>query len=425
MVVTQRSHIILLLSIIGLLLTINTAFASDSKNELRLEELINYGLKNNYEISAAEARASAASFRIPQSQSLSDPMIMLGYQNEGFEKYTYGEEPGAQWMYSISQTIPFPTKLALKGKASKKEYEGSQIYVQSVRLKVIARLKESYYTLFLNYKNIDLIDELLGLFSKIEESAISRYSSGMISQQDVLMVQIEKYMLLEKKSMEENKITSNKSMINNLIGSTGKFQIGRPVETSPIIWNKTLDEVIAIAMINSPEVKIKQKDIEVLEYKVKIAEKEYYPDITLGANYYQRGGNLMDMWSLTTTINIPIYSGKKQKQSVLEAKAMLNEARQESLNTKSMITAAIKENVSMISTANKLIDLYKQGLLSKSRQDIESAILSYSSGKIDTILLITRLKSLINIEESYWQQLMEKQKAISRLEEVIGYEDIK
>ena len=42
-------------------------------------------------------------------------MFMFGYQNEGHDRYTYGEMQGAQWMFSASQMFPFPGKLPLKG----------------------------------------------------------------------------------------------------------------------------------------------------------------------------------------------------------------------------------------------------------------------------------------------------------------------
>ena len=56
--------------------------------ELRLEDLVTVALKNNPDISVAEARAESARQRISREGSLMDPMLSVGYQNEGFEKYT-------------------------------------------------------------------------------------------------------------------------------------------------------------------------------------------------------------------------------------------------------------------------------------------------------------------------------------------------
>ena len=55
-------------------------------------------------------------------------------------------------------------------------------------------------------------------FSRIEDAALARYSSGMGSQQEVLMAQTEKYMLLEKEEMLKQKIQSSEAMLNATLG---------------------------------------------------------------------------------------------------------------------------------------------------------------------------------------------------------------
>jgi hypothetical protein len=64
-----------------------------------------------------EARESVSKFKIPQAESLPDPMFMFGYLNDGVrDLYTFDEEMAAdsQWMFSVSQMFPYPGKLSLK-----------------------------------------------------------------------------------------------------------------------------------------------------------------------------------------------------------------------------------------------------------------------------------------------------------------------
>lgn len=69
--------------------------ASPVQGDPVLAGLIDEALKNNPDIKASQARIEAVRLRIPQAGSLPDPMVMVGYQNEGFDHYTYGEELGA------------------------------------------------------------------------------------------------------------------------------------------------------------------------------------------------------------------------------------------------------------------------------------------------------------------------------------------
>jgi cobalt-zinc-cadmium efflux system outer membrane protein len=76
--------------------------ASPVYSDPLLGGLIDEALKNSPEIQASQARIEAARLRIPQSGSLPDPMFMFGYQNETFDRYTYGEMQGSQWMFSAT-----------------------------------------------------------------------------------------------------------------------------------------------------------------------------------------------------------------------------------------------------------------------------------------------------------------------------------
>jgi len=391
------------------------AFAED----LKLQELIDEALKKNPELLAFESMVTASAYRVPQAKSLPDPMFMFGYQNEGWRRYTYGDMPDAQWMFSASQMIPFPGKLSLKGEMSERESESLRASYESAKLKTILRVKELYYDLFLMYKQIDLLLDKTMLLKHVEDAAVARYSAGMGSEQEVLMAQTEKYMLLEKEEMLKQKKQSLEAMLNTTTGRDVSAPLGRPDDLPFGACNYSMDMMIKTAMENSPEIKFRDKMIAAAEAKVRIMQKEYIPDFTLNASYFNRGGQEFDdMWSLTTTINIPIYYKTKQKQAVLEAESSLTGARHELEGTKLMISSSIRDNYSMMKSAERLMELYKNGLIPKTYQDFELSLAGYKTGKVEAITVITRLKSLLDYEFLYWGQVAEREKAIARLEAV-------
>jgi len=80
-----------------------------------------------------------------------------------------------------------------------------------------------------------------------------------------------------------------------------------------------------------------------------------------------------------------------------------------------MTASLIRDNYSMLRSSEKLMDIYKNGLIPKTYQDIELALSGYATGKVEAITVISRLKSLINFEFLYWGQFAEREKAIARL----------
>ena len=398
------------------LFLINSASAED----LKLQELIDEALKNSPEIQMYDARTAASRFRIPQAKSLPDPMFMFGYQNEGFRRYTYGEMPDAQWMFSASQMFPYPGKLGLKGEMAAKEADGAGATYESAKRRIVAKVKEQYFDLFLAYKGIDFLEDMKALFMRVEDAATVRYSSGMGMQQEVLMAQTEKYMLLEREEMFRQKQRSAAAMLNATVGRDSGASLGRPAETGATRFGLTSDELVSPAIDASPEISVKKSMIGAAEAKVRMAEKEYYPDMTLNASYFARGKQFDDMWSLTTTINIPLYYRTKQRQAVREAEALLIEARNDLEAAKLMIASAIRDNMSMVTVSERLMDLYRNGLIPKTYQDFESALAGYTTGRIEAITVITRLKNIIEFELLYWTQFTEREKAIARIGAISG-----
>jgi len=388
---------------------------SAAAQDLKLFDLIDEALKSNPDIRASQAKIEAAKHRIPQSKSLPDPLLSFGYQNEGFNRYTYGEEQGSQWMFSASQQFLFPGKRALKGDMAERDSQSLEAMHELLKLKTAARVKELYYDLFLSHKNIDLLKDKRDLFVRTEDLTLARYAAGKAMQQEVLMAQTEKYMLLEKEEMLNQKIRSQEAMLRATIGREKGPPLGRPIEPAYAPFTINLDDALQMADQRSPEIKSRKRMVEAAETKILMAQKEYYPDFNITAGYFNRSGDFKDMWNAQATVNIPLYYKTKQEPAVLEAKASLAQVKQELEAVKLMISAAIQDNFSMIRSSEKLMDLYKNGLIPKNSQDVELALSGYATGRTEAIVVITRLKTLLDYEILYWSQFVEREKAIARL----------
>jgi outer membrane protein TolC len=322
---------------------------------------------------------------------------------------------GSQWMFSASQQFLFPGKRALKGEMAARDAESMEAMHELLKLKTIARVKELYYDLFLAYKNIDLIKDKHDLFIRIEDITLARYATGKAMQQDVLMAQTEKYMLLEKEEMLKQKVQSLEAMLKAAIGREKSPPLDRPSEPVYQPFPMEIDEAVDLALKHSPEIKSRSKMIEAADTKLLMAQKEYLPDFALSGSYFNRSGDFKDMWSATATINIPLYFYSKQRPAALEAKANVRQAKQELEAVKLMIAAALRDNYSMLRSAEKLMNIYKNGLIPKNTQDFEQSLTGYSTGKTEAINVISRLKTLLDYEAQYWSQFVEREKAIARL----------
>lgn len=393
--------------------------------ELQLQALIKEALQASPEIQAARAKAVASGFRVPQSMSLPDPMVMVGYQNEGTSRFTFNESADSQYLISVSQLFFFPGKRALKGEAAALEAESLVASAKATQLRTIATIKEIYYDLFLAHQSLDLLREKGLLLSQIEEAALARYAAGRGMQQEVLMAQTEKYMLIEREEMLRQNIQTLEAMLNSTVGREQTALLDRPTTPVFVPYVKALPELIAAAYDNSPEIKAREKMVASSNAKVRVAEREYYPDIAVTGNYGLKGSAFdnQDMWSLTTTVNVPLYYTTKQRPAIQEADASLKEAKHELQALRLRLSSVIRENHAMLQTSERLMQLFRQGLTPKIQQDFQSALASYATGKADALSVISRIKTIADLEISYWGQMVAREKAMARLDVLTGSVD--
>ena len=236
------------LTVWTVLLILGLAVPSAQADELVLRDLVEEAVKNNRDIRAAERRVEAYRQKIPQAGSLPDPMVGVGYQNDTLNNYTYGESPDSKWMFEASQMFPFAGKRGLKQEMARADAESQQAMLEGLRGRVAARVTELYHDLYLAYKSLDILEERKSLYAVVEEAALARYSSGMGTQQEVLMAQTEKYMIVEREEMLRQKRESLEGMINLTAGRDVRSALARPAAPVETPFDASLDELIRTAL---------------------------------------------------------------------------------------------------------------------------------------------------------------------------------
>ncbi len=397
----------------------NTPVAQKQK-ELMLDELTGEALRNNPGLRAFQHKVEASRFRIPQEKGLPDPMFMAGYQNEGWNRFTLGEMEGAQLMFSASQTFPYPGKLGLKGEIAAQDSKSLEQACEGLKLQTVRKVKDLYYGLLLDYKELDIIASRRALFDRMEDAALARYSAGLAPQEDVLLAQTEKYRLLERQQQINQKIQSGDAALNAALGRDVATPLGRPMETAFELKTENAGDLTGVPLESSPAIKAKKRLVEAADANLRLAKKQYYPDFTVTGSVAKRGGEFEDMWALTGAVNVPLYYRTKQRQGVYEAQSLRSDAEREVDAARYELASDIKGYYVAAKTADKLMELYRKGLIPKTYQDFEAALAGYSTGKVTALTAIDRLKSLLDLEFLYWEQFAAKQKAIAAIEAITG-----
>jgi len=386
-----------------------------------LNDLVTKALEQNPEIKAMQRSFDMMRARVPQAKALPEPMLSYGYAgNAPLPPFDIQKgDPASARTPSFTQELPFPGKLAIKGKMANVAAEAEWWNYEQVRLNVVAEVKDAYYDLYYIHKAIETITknkELLEKFAKIAEAS---YSVGKGIQQDVLKAQVEVSKLVEQLTVLEQREQTAEARLNSLLFRELETPVGKPEEIKPRDFTYNLTDLREMALTNYPLLKAQRRRIDREQYGVELAQKDFYPDFNVGFTYFNRPG-LPEMYAVNVGVKIPLYFWQKQRPAVAEAAASTATEKQRLENTSTLLFFRIKDRYLAATTAQRLVKLYGTTIIPQSSLSLESAISGYEVGKVDFLTLLDNLVTLLNYELSYYEQLSNQEKAIAALEPFVG-----
>lgn len=397
------------------------AWGQPQPNRERLDDLIQQALGQNPEIVAAQKRYEAAHQRPTQESTLPDPMVSLGWNSSGnpLPGAGIGREPTANAGLMLSQPLPFPGKLKLRGAVAGKEAEADFQQYQAVQLGILARVKQAYYRLHYTYAAEDVLLHNRDLLEKLLRVTEGRYSVGKAAQQDVFKAQTQISIVETRLVRLRQERNTREAELNSLLNRAPGTPVGRPGDVAAAPIPATLEQLYASARENSPMLRRDQKMIERTELAVNLARKEYYPDFALNAGYYYMG-SMPPMYMFRADVNIPLYFWRKQRAGVAEQAANLSGARRTYEAAEQALAFRIKDDYLMAAASQKLMDLYSKTVVPQASLALESSLATYETGTVDFLSVLSNFGMVLDYELNYYEEQLNYLLALSRLEEMTG-----
>lgn len=412
-----------------MLLTLAPAMAWSQDVNAPAEELatlVDNAVANNPELKSSQYRWQMFKNRVIQAGSLDDPMLMLKLQNGMVsDPLNFHKDPMTQKVIGISQQLPFWGKRGLKAEMAAKEAESYRWQVEERKLELVKMVKETYYQIYFIDKSLEIIDKNIRILDDFITLAETKYSVAQGAQQDVFKSQVERSKMLDMKISLEQERKSMAAALNSLLFRPTDTAVGRipDFELKPVpLSAKDLRET---AFENRPLVKSLKAQIEKGEAGHKLARKEFYPDFNVSFEYMQRepamGGDGADMYSLGVTFNLPVHQARRHAM-VAESNAEVSMATDELNGLRNTIDSSISDLLAKLEKRDKLVNLYKTGIILQAEQSLESATIGYQVNKVDFLSLLDSRVTLFNYERQLYESQAEYMIKLAQLEATIGME---
>lgn len=409
-----------------------------AQQQVSLQEAIKQALQNKAEAKKAALQIKKAEYKIAEARAGAlpqvsatagltyNPIIQESLLEFGGQRIRaqLGQPWSSQAVVSLNQAI-FDQRVFTGLKAAKSTREFYVLNAQLSNEQIIENVATAYYQVFVQEENLKTLNVSYTNTEKVRNVIKSLVDNGLAKGID-----------LDRTNVQLTNISANRQQLVNAVElskNSLKFYMGVPIETDIELEEKTIEpkpELIAgnVDLDTRTEVKVLQKNRELLQYNKKATEAYLYPTVGLQANYgwagqgskfpLTNGINNGVLWSdysaIGLNINIPIFTGGATKSKIQQAEIDILDIDQDIQNTQLSLSLDYKNSVTNIENALINIESMKNNvtLAEKVQKDIQA---NYQYGLATLTEVLDSENALTNAKQNYTTALLDYKQAEIKL----------
>lgn len=375
---------------LGLLFCSTMIFAQETRI-LTLSEAISYALENKADAKKALLDIRKGDAQIAEIKSRAYPNISFNsnttYNPLLQESVLPGEIfglPGEQVKVAFGQKWVSSNNLQLTQvlfnqsvftglKAAKSTKEFYIINAELTREQIIERVANAYYDVYKREQMLNNAESNLKITEETRKIIKGLYDAGLARKIDY-----------DRTSVAKNNLTATQQQLVNAVQLSEnalKFMIGMPMNQEIKLPEGTFDPTIlpdndTSDFENRTELKLVNKQLELLDWQKKATEAEYYPTVSLAANYgYLGQGEKFPLWngsrngvfwsdiaSIGLQINVPIFNGFATKSRIELNQIDIEKTQADAAEIKLGLDLAHKNAVTLLNNNMVSINIQRENL---------------------------------------------------------------
>ncbi len=383
---------------------------------LPLDAVLTYAQEHNPTIRAARSRTVAAQHVPAQASAYDDPVVMWDNWNTP-ENLRLNE--ASNNIFRLSQKIPFPGKLRLKGEIAAKEAAQREAELRAAAIDTVAQVKKAYYDLWLIYQNLQIYNRDKKLVAQFAEIAERKYAVGQVSQPDVLRAQVELTHLINRVTTATLNLSKAHAQLNALLSRPSEAPLGLPHDPPPPVIAYSLEDLAKQTLAHRPDLVSQVSTVERENLALALARKAYYPDFEVSVsrfvNFDQRDG-----FGLTVSASIPLAFKHKYDAGVEEAVANHETAQSDLRRLQDRALFEVKQALVEAQVALEQRNLFLYTHIPQAEQTLAASQIGYQTGKIDFLSLIDSVRVVEQVHLEHLMAAANFEKAWADLERAVG-----
>jgi outer membrane protein, heavy metal efflux system len=392
------------------------ARAQDGKETLgaTVEGLLAVSRQLSPSLRAAALDTAAAAAKAEGADALDDPILSDSYQ--------YYRNPNTFSGQSVMLTQSFPLwgKRSLRRAAALADTAAARSREQSTQDESDERIKVAFATYYALTRQIAVSRQIVGVARRMQAAASARYGQGGGSQTDLIQAQSEETTAKIETARLEGERDAVRARINTLIARPPDAPLAEPLRLpARTTADPALGTLLDRARAGNPALAAGSAEIEAAQSRRTLADKAWYPDLTIGAGPLIQTNRQPVGVAATIGINIPVPWGREASQQ-REAAAQLGASQQRYDAAWLDIQGALAEAVARLQAARRTEALLRREALPQARAAIQSLLAAYGQGKGDLAGPIAAEHRSHDVELMLLKADLDQQVELAAIERLIG-----
>jgi outer membrane protein, heavy metal efflux system len=406
--------------------SISTAGAQErgvDARALRLGELYDEARRESPRAEASRALVRAAEARVASARRPPDPQLQFGFMN-----YTL---PGLRPMdvlgmtqLQLMQMVPLAGKLRLSGRVASSQASAQSERARDVEWELRSQVAMAFYDLYETDQRLAVARETLRLLQDTRRTAEVMYRVGEGRQTDVLRAQVEIARMVEDTVRMTTMRTGMAARLAALLDRPTRVSLPSPALPAFPDSVPSIDSLVSVAETGRPMVRAGEREVEAADAQATLARREIWPDLTVGLQYGQQGGEMGTerMGSLMIGASVPIFARSRQLRMREETAAMRQMAVAELAAMRADTRARVAEAYANLTRARNLAALYRTTVIPQTEATAASSLAAYRVGGVDFMTLLENRMTVNTYRQELFGLDAEQGKAWADLEMLVGRE---
>jgi outer membrane protein TolC len=386
---------------------------------LTLEQVIDEALARNPEL-AALAREYERARLVPDTAR--------GFEPPSFEAQiwrwpidTINPANTDMYMFSINQMLPGRGKRERRAAVAEADAAVAGASIAARARRIVDQVKQAWAELYLVRQAIETNTGTVALLRQFADIAATKYSTGRMSQQDVLASVVELSRLHEELVGLREREGLAAAMLNTLLDRAPERPVGPLADPIDLPALPPTADLQALALTHEPGLRVAGLEVERAEAALASAIADYKPDFGVSGGYMVMP-NGTDAWTAGVSLTWPGAPWSRRRldaeKAVAAADVSASEARRRAAENE--VRLAVHQAWLRVASARERVALLGSSVLPQAEQAVDVARAGYESDRGSFLALIDSQRVLLAARLDYHRARAERAQAIADLERVVG-----